>query len=367
MSLAITVVSQTKKTLKISWEPPGACIGYEFLRDGKRVSSTFNGQQSAASFSIPDSEAHTFSVQPLQAGDAGAVTINGPSPAPPDPAPPTPTPPSPGKFGPWAWDAQSATVAKASAAALIANCGAGVTFSASVGYAETDANSKGYAVGSSSPYSVYDAQVYIPAGATPCTPDYDGQLCVVDRINGRETNMEKATYSGGEWSSSEGNSFPVDSVTAPARGCVSAAGTPLSAGLIHPADIQSGVTKTLQYSMDYTKISSAPIVHPGNPQGEPQTGPAGNLPFGAWVRLAASVGSPPSGMDPLSAYVWRCLVANGMVLRDGGSNVDIYGAYLPNNTAAWKAVGVNTSIAGYADSLDSRIPWSKLESLNPPA
>lgn len=84
-SLPLTVVSQTKLAITLSWTPPAGAAGYVFYRDGKRVSSTFDGARSQAKFSIPDDgQPHTFAVRAIAALAEGTATVN-------TPTPPTPT------------------------------------------------------------------------------------------------------------------------------------------------------------------------------------------------------------------------------------------------------------------------------------
>jgi hypothetical protein len=150
-------------------------------------------------------------------------------------------------------------------------------------------------------------------------------------------------------------------------GCITAAGTPLGRGLVTPQDLATGVTHTLVYSMDYTKISSRTPVYPGNTKAQAFAGPAGNLRLGSIVRLPKQ--SVPTTLDPLSAYVMKCLINDGMVLRDGGSNVDVYGLdvrNMPSTYPTWASVGVNLSINGYALILSNAIPWSQLEACAAP-
>lgn len=288
--------------------------------------------------------------------------------------PPLPSPSS----SAWAWDARSAAITSAVLIAdLISGCvNGGVSFAASVAEATAATNSPGYTIVTTAgpQYAeFFDPQVYIPLGTVSSQGmDDDGHLSVRDPINGREHNFEHAQFVGGRWQCQMGNSFALDSATCPALGCVSAAGTPLGR-LIRPADL-AGPLKTLQFSMKAAAISSSAPVYPGNPALQAQTGPAANLPFGGWVRLPASVSSPPAGIDPLSGYIWRCLVGCGMILRDGESqsHATIYGANTVNQGGLahdWAAVGVtfNLGTRAYGVALDARIPWGKLEALHPPA
>lgn len=84
-SLPLTVLKQTSLTITVGWTPPAGAVGYEFLRDGKRVSSSFDGAKSQVSFGIPDANEHTYEVMAVGAVAAGTVTVNAPAPPPPPP------------------------------------------------------------------------------------------------------------------------------------------------------------------------------------------------------------------------------------------------------------------------------------------
>lgn len=78
-------VSGNSITLK--WQAVPGAVGYEFLRDGARVSNTWDGTVTTVTFSIPqDGEPHTFEVVALTVADRGSVTYT-PTGAPPPPPP----------------------------------------------------------------------------------------------------------------------------------------------------------------------------------------------------------------------------------------------------------------------------------------
>ena len=95
-SLPLSVVKQTNSSITVSWTPPSNCEGFEFLRDSKRISNTWDPTESRITFSIPDSNPHTFEVRALNVLANGSITVNQPTP----PPPPDPTPSSVWWVGP---------------------------------------------------------------------------------------------------------------------------------------------------------------------------------------------------------------------------------------------------------------------------
>lgn len=80
--LPLTVVSKTALRITVGWTPVVGAAGYVFSRDGKRVSNTWDPSKSQVTFSIPDSQPHTFSVEALQTLSRGELTVNEPAPPP---------------------------------------------------------------------------------------------------------------------------------------------------------------------------------------------------------------------------------------------------------------------------------------------
>lgn len=81
--IALTVVSETAKTLTLGWTPTPSAIGYEFYVDGRRVSNSWNGALGQVVFGKPDSGEHTYQV--LAVGQLGEHTLQHPVVTPPPP------------------------------------------------------------------------------------------------------------------------------------------------------------------------------------------------------------------------------------------------------------------------------------------
>lgn len=69
--IALTVLSETTKTLTVGWTPVVGAAGYEFLVDGKRVSNTWDATVKQVKFGKPDAGEHTYSVIVLGKTDEG--------------------------------------------------------------------------------------------------------------------------------------------------------------------------------------------------------------------------------------------------------------------------------------------------------
>lgn len=82
MNLPLTVLAQTALKVTVGWTPPTGVSGYRFFRDGQPVSTSWDPAKAQASFSIPDSNPHTFAVVAVAASASGSVTVNQPAPPP---------------------------------------------------------------------------------------------------------------------------------------------------------------------------------------------------------------------------------------------------------------------------------------------
>lgn len=71
--IALTVVSETAKTLTLAWTPVPQAIGYEFYVDGVRVSNSWNGALGQVVFGKPDAGEHTYQVIAVGQLDAGSL------------------------------------------------------------------------------------------------------------------------------------------------------------------------------------------------------------------------------------------------------------------------------------------------------
>lgn len=71
--IALTVVSETAKTLTVSWTPVPGASGYEFFTDGKRDSNSWNGTLGQVVFGKPDAGEHTYEVVAVGQLDTGSI------------------------------------------------------------------------------------------------------------------------------------------------------------------------------------------------------------------------------------------------------------------------------------------------------
>jgi len=73
IALTLRVESETATGLVVSWTPPAGAEGYEFKRDGVRVSNTWSGSLNEVSFGKP-AGTHTYEVDALLIGSSGSLT-----------------------------------------------------------------------------------------------------------------------------------------------------------------------------------------------------------------------------------------------------------------------------------------------------
>lgn len=79
-SLPLTVVKETASSLSVRWTPPAGVDGYEFKRDGVRISNTWQPGKSSITFGKPDGLQHIYEVDGVTAAPSGVLTRPVPSP-----------------------------------------------------------------------------------------------------------------------------------------------------------------------------------------------------------------------------------------------------------------------------------------------
>lgn len=90
----LTILNQTTIAVTVGWTPVPGCAGYVFLRDGVRVSNTWDPTRRQVKFAL-DGKPHVFAVQAVSVADSGTIQIGVPAPS---PQPSPPPPPTPGGF-----------------------------------------------------------------------------------------------------------------------------------------------------------------------------------------------------------------------------------------------------------------------------
>lgn len=268
----------------------------------------------------------------------------------------------------WAWDATKATVDPNSAALVQAFCQKGglpAFLNAGNAVVNSTTADPGYAL--ISPQGTFDQVVHIPAGTKPGCDD-DGHLTILGEM--REHDLYKAEYDAhqGRWMAGGGGSFQAGAVQETVAGNSNAACFPLARGLLRPEDLLPGAKPHPLVISCNAALLGGPVRYPA--RGQP--GPTGPLAFGMWFRF------PPTmsiALPPLEAVICRFIQACGLLIRDGGSPINICAMDMINqggNHLAWGRVGValpTLTAAGYpyAQQLSTAIPWAKLQALVPPS
>lgn len=85
--IALTVLSETAKTLTVGWTPIEGSRGYAFYVDWKLLSNTWDATRSSIKFAKPDAGVHTYEVVALTLLDQGS--LKWPAVTPPPPPPPS--------------------------------------------------------------------------------------------------------------------------------------------------------------------------------------------------------------------------------------------------------------------------------------
>jgi hypothetical protein len=275
----------------------------------------------------------------------------------------------------WRWDARRATVA-ANSATKIATfqqyaVGAGTYFQASVAWVNAAPNTPKYAIpvtGETVPPIVAPIPVGTRPGASfdqsltvraPDGTDYDLALAQFDPQSGRITSTEGAAVVHPGAANESG------------PGSANAARFPLRSGPITPSDVASGA---IMHALHLTMPNVGPAPNPF--PARTAVGYPGNsgLPLGTWVRLDPSINVASLHLPKLDRMICTALQRYGAFVRDIGSALSVMGTDQVNqggNAKDWPAVGVplpfsTPSGERYARPLSPRIPWDRLQLLNPP-
>lgn len=300
----------------------------------------------------------------------------------------------------WSWDARNANVATNSTSIIpkwlkYAKVNPNVpTNSYAVATAEATSNDPSYSIPLTQQGGTITAR--IPLGSKP-DPSSDGHLTVRDVAAGTETDFWQAKYDSVTQritSASAAIKFPLGSVNVGSTGWSgNAANTPLRRGLITPENVSAAaINETLQFAHrsigGTTSSYKFPGLHNANTcnrwyqtDAEAQALGLGYnsvadymadcnanyLPEGTWMRL-----DPNIDVDAISPALpaWQKTVAkalqnHGVVLRDNGGTLSVYGENTINRggTAAWGSTGLGS---GNSTGFASNFPWDKMQVLDPP-
>jgi hypothetical protein len=153
----------------------------------------------------------------------------------------------------------------------------------------------------------------------------DSHVIAVDIENGMLYELFYAHVNGNRWDASSGAVFNLNSNGLRPEGWTSAdaAGLPVFPGLVRYEEILKGeIDHPIRFTLNSSKVKPAyiyPARHKVN-----STGGQYSLPFGARIRLKASVDI--SGYSATNQIILRAMKKYGLILADIGSNLYITGA-----------------------------------------
>jgi len=144
-----------------------------------------------------------------------------------------------------------------------------------------------------------------------------------------------------------------------------AACTPLRRGLITAEMIKSGVIRaTMQFSYPSPGFTLHPRFPATETDGRDHSGK--HMVEGSWVRLDPKVNLAKLHLARYERIIATAMQRYGMILRDTGGCIGLYGRNTINEGMKWSQAGVKgTYEMGFGEK-KSRFPWHRLQVLRPP-
>ncbi len=201
----------------------------------------------------------------------------------------------------------------------------------------------------------------IPRWARP-DPEGDGHMVVIDTTTGCEHDFWRATRAAdGTWSAAWQNSVPLAGNGVFPAPLLSARGSgfALTAGLIHPEELEAGVIEhALLFSYRHTK--KGPPVWPAT-ESDGQTRETYAMPMGSLLRLDPALDLGTLDLTPVERTIGRALQVYGMYLGDTGGAVSLYAVH----PASYKQNPYGDFFESGPYTLLRKLPMERLQVLEP--